>query len=676
MTTNIISALGAGSGIDVKSLVSQLTEIERAPRQTRLDSQKATLETQISAYGLMKSALSEFQSVLAPLSKSDTFKARSVSFPDTDVITPTKLDPNAQVGTYQIEVIDVAQSQSLASSVVADPDAALGAGELTISFGSWDSYTELGGPVGFNLNADKDALTLTIEAGDSVNDIAKKINESEIGVQASILKTDGQYQLLLTSPSGENNAIQLSLSPTSDASLDFLSFEEGDANLLQNQAGSDASLKVNGLLVTRDSNEIDDMIEGLSFSVNKSSNGDKFTFSISEDKDTGKQAIEDFVEAYNTLYDTMKNLLSNSTGDEEDETFKGGLHNDGTAKSILSQMRQMVTGSVGGLSSYDALTHVGIRTALDGTLEINEKDFDAAIKDNFQQVAKLFSPDVSSDSGYVDVGYGSAIKYTKAGSYTLNVTQEPAKGSIASNVIANLDASVGGPYDFTIKVDGVESASISLTEQVYGSGDELAAQLQSLINADSNLTEAHVGINAVYDSGTNKITFESREYGSSSKVSFTAATANLANFGIETSLVGTSGKDAAGTLNGTAAFGTGTVLLPEIDTDPYGLTLNVFPGSSGSSTITFSRGLAGEFSLLLDNFLSNTGSIKTREESINRQLSTIDTKTESLDRRMEKYEARLLVQFTAMESIVSSLQTTGDSFSGILDRLPFTATKN
>ena len=223
MGNNIINSLGAGSGIDVSSLVDGLVAVERAPKESRLDSRQEKLETQISAYGVLKSSLSEFQGVLAPLADADTFNARAVSFPDTDLITPTELDADAQAGTYQLEVLSVAQSQSLASAAVADPDAALGAGDITFRFGDWTSYTETDGPVGFTQNADKDALTITLDADDSLEDLAEKINDADAGLQASIIQTDGQYQLLLTAPSGAQNAIEI----TADAALSQFSFKGG-----------------------------------------------------------------------------------------------------------------------------------------------------------------------------------------------------------------------------------------------------------------------------------------------------------------------------------------------------------------------------------------------------------------------------------------------------------------
>ena len=116
MDNSIISTLGGGSGINTTNLVNQLVEIEKAPQQNRIDSQKEKLEAQISAYGTLKSSLSTFQGLLTPLTDNDTFNSRSASIPDTTVITANSLDANAQPGTYQIEVEAIAQQHSLAAN--------------------------------------------------------------------------------------------------------------------------------------------------------------------------------------------------------------------------------------------------------------------------------------------------------------------------------------------------------------------------------------------------------------------------------------------------------------------------------------------------------------------------------------------------------------------------------
>lgn len=408
MDTNIVSALGGGSGIDTIKLVQQLVEVEKAPQQQRLDSKKETLDAQISAYGTLKSSLAEFQKMLAPLADNDTFNARSVSFPETDVITPAALDADAQTGSYQIEVIDVAQAQALAmNTAVDDKNASMSvSGALTISLGTW-TYDGVGNdnPVSFAENEDQTALTLDIVADDSLQDIADKINAADSDVQASVLLVDGNYQLMISAPSGSDNALRISADDT-DLNNMFAFNETLHANVTETQQGNNAELKVNGLTVFRESNEVKDVIQGLEFTINKASPGDKFTFAITADKNTAEEAIRGFVEAYNTFYQTAKSLTGVSTDAETNETTRGDLAKDGSAKALLSSIRGVISSAVPGVSEFNALSNVGILTKLDGTLEIVDKDFKAAIADNFDKVAAIFAPQTSSTSSFVDVSIG------------------------------------------------------------------------------------------------------------------------------------------------------------------------------------------------------------------------------------------------------------------------------
>ena len=579
--SNIISSLGGGSGVDTTSLVSSLVAAERAPQENRLDSRQEKLEAQISAYGTLKSALSEFQGVLSPLANSDTFNARSVAFPETDIITPNSLDPGAQTGSYQIEVLDVASAQTLVMGANSDQKAALGAsGELNIQFGAW-TYTGTD-PTGFAVNDGKAALNITIEASDSLKTIADKINETDSGIQASVMKVDDQYQLMLTAPSGEDNALQIT---GDDPSLSGFEFNSGNfASVTETQQASDARLKVNGLEVRRQTNEIDDVITGFNFTLNKEAEGEKLNFSVDADTAVAEQAVRDFVEAYNSLYETTKNLTGYSK-DEDNNTVRGDLATDGTAKALIRQLRNMVGTQVPGVESgFTALTNVGIRTELDGTLSIEEDEFSAAISQNFEEVANLFAQNTSSGNNYVDVGTGTRITGTKAGNYNVEITQDPSKGFVTGNAIVGtlfdtpLDTSAGD-YSFQISVNGTKSDTITLSG-TYNSADEVRAELQSLINGDAKLKAVNSAVDVSYDSDTGTFSFTSREYGSSSKVSFSSVGADMANLGVTDALTGTVGKDVVGTINGKAGFGAGEVLLPDLESDAYGLNLSIRPGAA------------------------------------------------------------------------------------------------
>ena len=677
MDTNIVSALGGGSGIDTTKLVKDLVSLEKAPQQQRLDSKKEQLDAQISAYGTLKSSLSEFKNILAPLANNDTFNSRSVSFPETDVITPSSLAADAQTGTYQIEVENVAQAHSLASNTTySDKDASIGAtGNLTIRLGTW-TYDVGGNPASFTENEKQTSLSIEVLAEDSLQDIADKINEQDSDVQASVLLVDGSYQLMMSAPSGAHNALEVS---GDDPSLDVFAFNAANyANVTETQQGKDAKVQLNGLTVYRETNNIDDVITGLEFTLNKASPGEKFTFTVSEDKNTGEQAIRDFIEAYNTFFETAKSLTGVSKDAETNQTTRGDLATDGTAKSLIARIRSVITAAVPGVSDFNALTNVGIRTKLDGTLEIVDKDFSAAIKDNFEQVASLFAPQTSSTSSSVDVSIGSYASKTVPGTYSGSISTAPSKGSVigdAAFAAFNTADTPAGDFSFSVTVDGTTSSSLTLSGD-FTTAESLRAELQSLINNDDTLKEAKAFVDVIVAPG-GELQLVSREYGSASKVSFDATGADFAaQTGLSTASASTSGVDVAGTINGETAFGSGNVLLPKIDSDPYGLNLTVKEGASGAFSITYSRGLAGELTSLIDSFLSGSGIISTREENMNKQLDGIVDDQENLDRKMTIYESRLTEQYLAMERIIASLQQTGDSLNGILDRLPFTASKN
>lgn len=679
MADNIISTLGAGSGIDIKNLVTQLTTVERAPKEQRLDARQEKLEAQISGYGQLRSAFDTFKGSLTPLSNGDLFNARSATVPNSDVITANRVEPGAQTGSYSIEVQEVARAQTLAIGGAAqtDPKAALGAsGSMTVRFGAWTDAD--GNPQAFAANDDRTALTLNISNTDSLEDIASKINAADSGMQAAVIKVDDQYQLTLTADSGRNNAMEIS---TSGTNLEAFSFKDGALNANQTQAAQDAQLKINGLAVTRESNEIDDLIEGFSFTVNKKGTaGESLNFSITADKTAADQAIRDFVEAYNSFQKTTQELVG-YTRDEDDNLVRGGLAGDSTARTMINRMREQIGGILpGAQGGFTALTNLGIRTERDGSLTINETDFKNAFDNNFDLLEGLFASKMSSTNSAVEVKAGTFASRAVAGTYDVEITQDPTRGQIAGNALthdftAPLDASdPAADYSFNINVDGTNSGLIKLTG-TYANADELRADLQARINGDSNLKAAGVAVDVEYDTGTNQFNFVSREYGSISKVSFTSASTQMAELGIETALTGTQGLDVKGTINGVEGFGAGNVLLPDVDSPAYGLNLTVGAGATaqGKFQISFSRGVAGELANMIDNFVGSTGSIKTRESSIQKQLDGIKEERSALDRRMEGFQARLMSQFMAMENIVSSLKDTGSQLDGINDRLPFTA---
>ncbi len=666
--SSIISSLGAGSGIDSNKLADQLTEANKMVQAQRLTTQKTLLETQISDYGLLRSSLSKLESAAAALGSADTFNAKSLSLPDTKLLSMTKLDAKAAAGTYQLKVEQVAQAQSLSSATFSSTTAPIGKGTLTIRLGDWASDQSA-----FTVDSSKAGAVIEIDdTNNSLTGLRDAINKANIGISASIVSDGGSYKLLMTAKTGAKNEIEITAAEDAGSpGLAAFNFNETTHSLVQQQEGVDAQLRINGLLVNRESNHVTDVIDGLEFDLFAASASETISVTISEDKATAEKTIRDFVTAYNTFRGEVEKLIGFNAEEEE----YGSLRRDPLAKSLIQSIRNTVTNAIPGAQGvFSTLSELGIRTELDGSLKIVEDgtntDFRAAIDKNFEAVRDLFVPKTSASIADIQVTKFTAN--SKPGSYEVVITQQAAKGQLVAGDIPlsfPIDTT-GKDYGFTLKLNGVESAPINLPAgKTYASGSELAADLQSLINLDSKIKEAKAAINVSFDGM--KLSFTSDAYGATSNVEFTAVGADMADLGISVG-AGTAGKDVAGTVDGVAAFGYGNVLLPALGSKAEGLSLTIQPGAS-SGTINFSRGFAGGLTSLVNDFLKTSGLIKEREGTLAKEVTRVKDSEEALNRRSEAYRARLMAQFQAMESIVRSLNTTGTFLDGLVDRLPFTS---
>lgn len=580
MTQNIVNLLGAGSGIDTLTLVNQLVEVEKAAPQERIDNKRLKAETQISDFGLLSSALSTLQDASALMGDSDTFNTKSASFSDSTAFTPVSLDTNVQTGDYAFTVSQLAQAQSLSSTAFSSADDEVGEGVITFSFGNWDVATPPADPTLFTEDTANSSASITIDASNnSLSGLAEAINDADFGVQASVINDGTNYRLVILAESGFNNQLQMTVSESGaspsnndDTGLSRFSFNDSNFQMTQNQVGQDATFTVNGLSVSRESNTINDVIEGFEYTLlDTTETGETVNVTIEDDKTSGEQAVRDFIEAYNLFLEAVEPLI----GKNEETNEFGSLKNDSLAERIPAQIRALLVDAVPGLSSngtFSTLGEVGIRTELDGTISIEEDTFTDAIDDNFDAFKSLFIPVTESDTNQITVNsYGVN---TLSGEYEVVITTPPSKGSLVGTTVgaslltdlaadvptsaeltgaavtaelSDFEASSGNfvgstasipldlltqgtganDYDFSITVDGVTSAAdISVVVADYASYNDLATALQTAINADTNIS----GVTVNFDN--NQFTFSSGTTGASSSVTLSAVGANANELGI------------------------------------------------------------------------------------------------------------------------------------------------
>ncbi len=395
-----------GGGLDVQGLVQQILFVEAAPIR-RLETEKGGIESRISAYNSLTSKLTSLQSTLESLNTAESFGARLAKSSDEDSLTASATS-DAAVGTYQINVSRLALFDNYASdSSFATSDAAIGTGSFDLTVGTTTS-------------------TITIDStSNTLAGLKSAINNSGADVNAAIVNDGSGFRLTITSDtSGSENAISISANTLQLADTSPFTFSR--THSIASTSELDASLTVNGLSVTGSSNTVEDVIEGVTLNL-AGTPASTITLTVSNDTETVKTKIQEFVDAYNDAYSYINDQFSYNAAAEQ----AGALAGDGTLRRIQSSLASIVSRSVDGLTgSLNNFSTAGIELQNDGTLEVNSSKLDTNLSDNFADIQKLFiASGAATNSNVVFLGVGST---TEAGTYEVTISQLAEAATITS----------------------------------------------------------------------------------------------------------------------------------------------------------------------------------------------------------------------------------------------------
>jgi flagellar hook-associated protein 2 len=133
-------------------------------------------------------------------------------------------------------------------------------------------------------------------------------------------------------------------------------------------------------------------------------------------------------------------------------------------------------------------------------------------------------------------------------------------------------------------------------------------------------------------------------------VDITGGNASSGLFGTAAS---TAGLDVAGSIGGIAATGIGQVMTAN------NINLTVAGGATGSrGTLTFGRGFANQISTMIDGLVGNDSLISGRLDGINTSIKDIGTRRDALNLRLVDIEKRYRAQFTALDTMMSQMNST------------------
>lgn len=641
-----ISSLGIGSGVLNSDLVDQLVSAERTPTESRLNFRTQRTEALLSAYGTLRSAVTELRLPMRQLSAPDNLTAFSASS-SNDGVAVTVDDSKASRGTYTVQVDSLAQSQSLASGVFADKDSTtIGSGVLT-------------------LRAGNETKSITIDSSNNtLQGLANEINEAGLGVTAGVIDTGSGFRLVMSAEeTGTANAVSVTVSDgdgnNSDAAgLSQFAFDTTTKNLTETIAAKDAVVQINGIQITRPTNSIENVIDGLSLDI--TAEGVTSTIKVEQDFGAVADRVQGFVDKFNALQSTISGLAGFNA-----ETGQGGLlSGDSTVRGIQNQLRSLLTGVVAGLenASVRSLADVGITTNFEtGGLEFDRAKLEEQLKNNPDDVTALFAEQGRATDSQVE--FVRSGLNTKPGTYAIEVTQAATRGVVAGTSPLADNITIDASNDqLTLQVDGETTVSLQLTAGTYATAQDLADEIQAQISANTSLSAAGGSVQVSFD-GSGALQFTSSKYGSESSVAITSVEDGAA-LGLSES-TGVAGLDVAGSIGGQAAKGDGQVLFLDSGVGGAdGLQVKVSGDQTGSrGNITFIEGIAEKAVDLVTSVVGADGSISSRTEGLNDELARIEEDRVRLDERIAAYRERLVSQFTAADSLISQLNSTQDFVS-------------
>jgi len=360
---------GIGSGINIDEIVKVSVTAEAAPKAAQLKRLDDTATAKISALGSLKSALGEFDDALKALKKEKLFAERTAKASGKGV--EVSAGKNAKIGRYQLEVRQLAQSSKIASGAIK---------------GAADTVFAEGGKIKLSLG-DKN-YSLDIKAGTTLGQLQEQINTElkEQGISANLVRDpkSGESRLLLSAKDGgEDNDLQLSVE-TTDKQLKAL----GEKNEVLQKA-TNARFTIDGLPMESASNEVKEVIEGVSFKLTEVTEK-PVTVTVDNNQKEVKKALHQFVESYNKLHATCGEL-GRVVPVKGGEPLVGKLTGDSTLRTLQNGLSGTLSTAMPG--EMRVLSDLGITTDKNGKLKVDDKKLDKALKENYNGATEFLNGD-------------------------------------------------------------------------------------------------------------------------------------------------------------------------------------------------------------------------------------------------------------------------------------------
>lgn len=401
VASTVLLGMGKGSGIDIIKLARDLTDVEKAPRESKLNSNIDESEAKISGLAVLKFNVQLLIDAFNGLNDASELATPTATSADTTKVSVTSTDGSASSGISDIGVTALAAAQRNKSNQYTSATQSLNSGNafsMTVVSGSGTTSN------------------ITIEAGnDTPEGVVNAINAASAGVSATLLAEDSSgsnYRIMLSGTTGASNSFVVT-STLADSDLGF--HDTGNGNTADNvgvkslQNPADAELTYNGVAITRSSNTVSDVISGVTLSLNGVHSGSATSsVNVVSDRATLKTKLQDMVALYNDVKFALDEL---SNPDSDEEEVGGSLASDlATIRTVRDTIYQAVTQDSSTPSgNVTAMRDIGVSVDREGELTFTESTYDSVAASSFDDISTMLSAGTNNQSRYDGQPQGLAI---------------------------------------------------------------------------------------------------------------------------------------------------------------------------------------------------------------------------------------------------------------------------
>ncbi len=370
---SVTASTGLISQIDYQALLESLMQIKREPINLMMDRQDRLKSTD-TAYDELATKLGDLKTAAAALNEFTDFNDYTASVSD-ETIMSVSASETATAGSFSVVVDTLAQSNKVYSSASTYTATTDTISSVTGTFG----YTV--GTTSYSVAVD--STTTLQQLSDSIN--AANTDATAADVTSTVVYDGTNYFMILTSQkTGTTETISIDNNDT-DLFAGASNFTPSGADVLQ--AGVNASLTVDGLAVTSETNNVDGIIPGVTLNLESANAAKTVTITIARDSTTIETKAVDFAEKYNAV---MSQIQQNNRYDSDTKT-SGVFFGDSTARSVSDELRRLMTSEVAGVgSSMNRLVYAGFTMDIEGKLSVNSSDLTNAIENDFGNFVRLF----------------------------------------------------------------------------------------------------------------------------------------------------------------------------------------------------------------------------------------------------------------------------------------------